>query len=243
MSRKFGGPSGSRLARSAASRPNRRERHRSEMRGRIFRAALELFAERGFLQTTVEDITEAADVGKGTFFNYFPTKEHVLAQYGEERIQRLERVLESVRERNESALDALKGLATDLAGQSSESPDLLRAVFAAHLSCAPVLAGLQKRIQVARELLEQIFALGQERGEIRRDQSPAELGRLMRLIFMGVTVAWAINPEGTLPGTAAEVWALIYPSLATSAGPRLGSGAQGAKRSAPGRGGRRNFES
>ena len=37
-----------------------------------------LFAKRGILNTTVEDITEAADVGKGTFFNYFPSKEHVL---------------------------------------------------------------------------------------------------------------------------------------------------------------------
>jgi AcrR family transcriptional regulator len=231
MNRNVGEPSGKRRARSAASRPNRRERHRSEMRGRIFRAALDLFAERGFLQTTVEDITEAADVGKGTFFNYFPTKEHVLAQYGEERIQQIERALEHVREGGQSALDALEGLATDLAGQSSESPDLLRAVFAAHLSCSPVLAGLQKRIQVGRELLEQIFALGQKRGEIRRDHSPAELSRLMRLIFMGVTVAWAINPEATLPGTAAEVWGLIYPSLATPAVSRRRSSARGTSRS------------
>jgi AcrR family transcriptional regulator len=207
--------SAERISRSPARRPNRRERHRSEMRDRIFRAALQLFAERGFLQTTVEDITEAADVGKGTFFNYFPTKEHVLARYGEERILQIERALESVRDRNESALHALEDLATDLAGQSSESPDLLRAVFAAHLSCAPVLTELQKRIQRGRELLEQIFALGQKHGEIRRDHSPAELSRLMRLIFMGVTVAWAINPEATLPGTAAEVWELIRPSLQT----------------------------
>src|SRR5512142_2816722 len=61
----------------------RRERRRTETRERIFRAALKLFAERGVAATTVEDITEAADVGKGTFFNYFPSKEHVLAAFGE----------------------------------------------------------------------------------------------------------------------------------------------------------------
>ena len=54
-------------------RSGRRERRRLETRDRLYRAALELFGERGFLETTVEDITEAADVGKGTFFNYFPT--------------------------------------------------------------------------------------------------------------------------------------------------------------------------
>ncbi|HTU32735.1 MAG TPA: TetR family transcriptional regulator [Candidatus Acidoferrum sp.] len=192
---------------------SRRERHRAEMRERIFRAALELFAQRGYLETTVEDITEAADVGKGTFFNYFPTKEHVLARYGEERIQEIERALERARSGQETILAVLKDLATDLAGQSSESPDLLRSVFAANLSCAPVRAELQKRIQRARELLGEIFALGQHRGEIRRDLSAPELARLIRLMFMGVTIAWAINPDAPLRGTAEQVWELLCPSL------------------------------
>ena len=73
-------PAGRRRATPPSALSNRRERHRSEIRERIFSSALRLFAEHGYLQTTVEDITEAADVGKGTFFNYFPTKEHVLAR-------------------------------------------------------------------------------------------------------------------------------------------------------------------
>jgi AcrR family transcriptional regulator len=194
-------------------RPGRRERHRAEMRERIYRAALQLFAERGFLETTVEHITEAADVGKGTFFNYFPTKEHVLACYGEERVHEVERSLERVRKGNEPVLAVLKDLATDSAGQSSETPDLLRSVFAANMSCTPVRAELQKRINRGRELLGEIFALGQERGEVRRDISPVELGHLVRLIFMGVTIAWAINPESSLRGTAERVWDLLCPSL------------------------------
>jgi AcrR family transcriptional regulator len=194
-------------------RPGRRERHRAEMRERIYRAALQLFAQRGFPETTVEDITEAADVGKGTFFNYFPTKEHVLGCYGEERLEEVERSLERAQSGREPVLAVLKDLATDLAGQSSESPDLLRSVFAANLSCAPVRAELQKRIQLSRRLLGEIVALGQQRGEIRSDLSPRELGRLIRLIFMGVTIAWAINPESSLRGTAEQVWDLLCPSL------------------------------
>ena len=61
--------------RASGFRPSdRRERRRVETRERIYRAALRIFAQRGYLETTVEDITDAADVGKGTFFNYFPTK-------------------------------------------------------------------------------------------------------------------------------------------------------------------------
>jgi AcrR family transcriptional regulator len=207
-------------------RPDRRERRRTETRERIFRAALELFAQRGYLETTVEDITEAADVGKGTFFNYFPTKEHVLAQYGEERVEQVGRALERAESGDESVLSVLKELATNLAGQSSESPELLRSVFAAHLSCAPVRAELQQRIQRARELMAEILALGQQRGEIRRDIPASDLGQLIRLIFMGVTVAWAVNPESSLRGTAGRVWELLCPSLEPGAGRARASGAE-----------------
>jgi AcrR family transcriptional regulator len=208
-------PSATFPARRARSIPpgNRRERRRIETRERIYRAALEIFARRGYLDTTVEDITEAADVGKGTFFNYFPTKEHVLATYGDERVAAIERSLQNVRTAKRSVRAALKELATDLAGQSAESPDLLRSIFAAHLSCAPVRAELQNRLQRARRLLGEIVAIGQKRGEIRCDRSPTELARLTQLIFMGVTIAWALHPDSVLRKSAEEVWELFFPSL------------------------------
>jgi AcrR family transcriptional regulator len=188
----------------STTRVNRRERRRIETRERIYRAALEIFARRGYLDTTVEDITEAADVGKGTFF---------LATYGDERVAAIERSLQNVRTAKQSVRAALKELATDLAGQSAESPDLLRSIFAAHLSCARVRAELQNRLQRARQLLGEIVAIGQKRGEIRRDRSPADLARLTQLIFMGVTIAWSLNPDSVLRKSAEEVWELFFPSL------------------------------
>lgn len=199
------------VRRAAPPRVGRRERHRAEIRDRLFRAALALFAERGFLETTVEDITEAADLGKGTFFNYFPTKEHVLATFGAERIAAIERALE--RARKGPVLPVLKELATDLAGQAKESPALLRAIYAAHASCAPVRAELQKRLHTGRRLMTEILALGQERGEIRRDLPAAELARLTQLVLLGITVAWAMNPDSSLRATATGVWELLCPNL------------------------------
>lgn len=200
------------VARHAAPpREGRRERRRAEIRERIFRAALQLFAERGFLETTVEDITEAADVGKGTFFNYFETKEHVLATLGAERVAAIERALE--RARTGPALPALKEMAVDLAGQSSTSAALLRAIYAAHASCAPVRAELHKRLQLGRRMLAEIFTIAQERGEVRRDRSPAELARLTQVVWFGITLAWALNPESSLRGTAEDVWELMSPYL------------------------------
>jgi AcrR family transcriptional regulator len=192
-------------------RAGRRERHRAEVRDRIYSAALRLFAEHGFLETTVEDITEAADVGKGTFFNYFETKEHVLATLGAERVAFIERARD--RAKQEPVLPVLAELAGELAGQSGESAALSRAIYAAHASCAPVRAELHKRLRLGLRLLTEIFEIGQKRGEIRRDRSAAELARLVQIVMFGTTLAWALNPESPLRGTAEEVWALMLPSI------------------------------
>lgn len=189
----------------------RRERHRAEIRERLFRAALTLFAERGYLETTVEDITEAADVGKGTFFNYFPTKEHVLATFGAERIAAIESALEEAK--SGPVLPALRRMAVDLAGMWAENPELLRTIYAAHASCPPVRAELHKRLIVGRRLIAEIFALAQERGEVRRDLPPAELARLTQLILFGVTLAWAMNPDSSLRATEGQVWDLFASTL------------------------------
>lgn len=56
----------------------RRERRTAETREAIVDAAAALFAERGYGDTTIEQIAERADIAPRTFFRYFPTKESVL---------------------------------------------------------------------------------------------------------------------------------------------------------------------
>ncbi len=58
-----------------------REEKKIEIRQRLFEISLDLFREQGYAATTVHQITERARVGKGTFFNYFPSKEQVLTQW------------------------------------------------------------------------------------------------------------------------------------------------------------------
>jgi len=192
-------------------RGGRRERRRREIRDRLYRAALALFAERGFGATTVEDITESADVGKGTFFNYFPSKEHVLATFGSERIAFIETALQEAKKG--PVLPVLRKMTADLATHCAESPALLRAIYAAHSTCEPVRAELRKRLLISRSLMTEIFSLARSRGEVRRDIPAADLARVMQLVLFGVALAWAINPEGSARDATMEVWDLFSSSF------------------------------
>jgi AcrR family transcriptional regulator len=55
-----------------------RERKKQQTREKIARVALELFAERGYDETTLADIAEAADVSARTIFAYYESKEDIL---------------------------------------------------------------------------------------------------------------------------------------------------------------------
>jgi AcrR family transcriptional regulator len=57
---------------------SRRERKKEETRTRLLSTALQLMTEREFDALTVEAIADAADVGKGTIYNYFKTKEDIV---------------------------------------------------------------------------------------------------------------------------------------------------------------------
>jgi AcrR family transcriptional regulator len=208
----------------------RRERHRAETRERLYRAALDLFAERGFLETTVEDITESADVGKGTFFNYFRTKEHILAEFGGERTAAVERALEKARSTKNSVLEVIGELAMDAAGQSNLNAALIRAIFAAHASCAPVRAELLKRAAIGRRMLTEMFQIGQDRGEIRTDISAHDLARTTQVMVMGLSMSWSLNPELTLRKFSIDVWELIYPGLKQQDSRRLRKNGAAAKK-------------
>ncbi|HYL97964.1 MAG TPA: helix-turn-helix domain-containing protein, partial [Blastocatellia bacterium] len=60
---------------------SRRDRKRAAVRQQILTAAINLFSEHGIDNVTVEQIAEAADVGIGTVYNYFDTKEGIVVAF------------------------------------------------------------------------------------------------------------------------------------------------------------------
>jgi len=110
-----------------------RERKKLATRRLLRRAALELVAERGLANVTVEDIAEAADVSPRTFFNYFSSKEAVLFAGDPDRAAELRDGIVTTAP-GQPALDALRvvltrdseAMASDLRSLGGDPAEWLR---------------------------------------------------------------------------------------------------------------------
>jgi AcrR family transcriptional regulator len=68
----------------------RLERRKRRTREAIIKAAVALFTQKGVYATRVEDITERADLGKGAFYNYFESKDALVAELVNRGVRLLE---------------------------------------------------------------------------------------------------------------------------------------------------------
>src|SRR5262245_39892815 len=76
---------------------SRRVRRVREVHDRIVSAAVERFAAHGVEAVKVDEICDAADIAQKTFFNHFPTKQHLLREIAEGFLQQLLATLEVAR--------------------------------------------------------------------------------------------------------------------------------------------------
>jgi AcrR family transcriptional regulator len=100
-----------------------RERNKLRRREQITEAALRLFAERGFDGVTIEQIAEAADVSRRTFFRYFARKEDVIVAWKQQMAEELRAALDE-RPDEESPLDAAHRALATVASGFADRPEL-----------------------------------------------------------------------------------------------------------------------
>jgi AcrR family transcriptional regulator len=86
-----------------------RERKKAKTRVMLERAALELFAEQGFDETTIEQISAACEVSPRTFFRYFASKEDVLHAESDRRLSSLVADVEARRGAGQPPFEAVRG--------------------------------------------------------------------------------------------------------------------------------------
>ncbi len=59
----------------------RRERKKAVAREKIMTTGIDLFSKHGIDAVTIDEIADAADIGKGTVYNYFSTKEDIVVAF------------------------------------------------------------------------------------------------------------------------------------------------------------------
>ncbi len=192
---------------------SRRERRSAELRERLFRSALSLFASKGYAETTVEDITEAADVGKGTFFNYFPSKEHILMAFGEMQLGRLEAVIREAEQSDLPMRDVMRTLVMRMTEEPIRNPAIVRALLQANLSSVPVRGEMVRIHDRNRGLLGRLIRHGQERGEIRSDLPAEEIGQVWRQTIFGTLMFWSLTGDATLTARIETAVRLLWEGI------------------------------
>ena len=87
--------------------------NRDKKRSEIAQKAIEVLAKRGFQATTIQEIADAAGLGKGTIYHYFKTKEEILSAVSHEIFHEMERSLGAALLRIEGPMERLSALITE----------------------------------------------------------------------------------------------------------------------------------
>ena len=170
---------------------DRVSRRRAKTRERIFTEAMRLFAERGFDAVTVADITEAADIGKGTFFTHFPSKRDVFRYLGEQVV----RVVLDADVGDGTAEERLRRMLAAAADWLEAHPEPARQMVKARAFNLSLDLGSenQKRFNAA---VADILAAGRSSGELR-DDVPLEAAALaVQCGYYACVMTWATHPDG-----------------------------------------------
>jgi AcrR family transcriptional regulator len=176
----------------------RRQRRAAETRIRLFRCALQLFAERGFPNVTVEEITEAADVGKGTFFNYFESKDHVLGVMAEIQLAKVAEAVARAADSEQTIHSVLHRLFLRAAEEPGRSPDLARALISSFLASQAVRSLIALNMKQGRRMIAEIVATGQRRGEIAPCLKKEKVAIQVLQAFMGTVLFWSLHEKPAL---------------------------------------------
>jgi AcrR family transcriptional regulator len=143
-----------------------RERKKQETREALTRAALELFVERGYDETTLAEIAEAAGVSTRTIFAYFPGKEDILFCTTQTMLDALAAAL-AERPAGTDALTALREFILSTAHEKTELDHKLAQVIAAD----PTLSS-HKRARVAQVQEVLAAAIAEDLGVAPDDLRP-----------------------------------------------------------------------
>ena len=162
---------------------NRRDRKKIQILNTLVTSAMELFVSKGFEETTIADITKSADLGIGTFYNYFHSKEDIIHHVLTQKLDQAENSLEKL---NKSTIPSQEKISQILVilGKIYEDNRQLFDLCINHLRLQQPPHGPQ-----FKDILVSIIHEGQKNGDFRKT-IPIEI---IIEMFMGLVKSAAIS--------------------------------------------------
>ena len=179
---------------------DRRKRRTAEA---IVAAALELFAERGFERTTIDQIAAAADISRRTFFRYFADKEELFFAEDERLLEVVEATLDAA-PAGEPVLELARRATRALAAHSVADPER-RLARERLIAATPALQA--RRLAKNLRWEQAIAARLRERGS--GEQEALLVPKLALACFQTAYQRWVRDPGQDLPGLVDESFAAL----------------------------------
>jgi AcrR family transcriptional regulator len=160
----------------------RREQKKKTTRDAILRTAQRLFAEKGFENTAVEDITQQINIAQSTFFNYFPRKEDIIPEMFRKKLPALKRQWTAILDSRDPIKIKIHDMFYTTAQLTAKNENISRALLINNIS------SLNKQYNRAffdefRISLALILEKGQHEGHIRQDIPAEKLATMLEGIF------------------------------------------------------------
>jgi AcrR family transcriptional regulator len=170
-----------------------KEGKKKSVKTRIVSAAWQLFYEKGYDQTTVDDIIALSGTSKGSFYYYFSTKDELLGTLSNV----LDDFYEELAARMEPSMNSFDKLLylNEKAHEMIEKKiplDLLTSLYSTQLTFKGNRHLLDKN-RVYYQLITEIAEEGQKRGEIRTDKPVSEIVRYYSLCERALITDWCLN--------------------------------------------------
>jgi AcrR family transcriptional regulator len=168
-----------------------RERQKERRRARIYSVAIELFKRGGFQATTATDIARAANVSRGTFFNYYPYKEAVLLDYGSEIVDRLREHADRRLSEGTEPLVILTEIWERLADESARERDLIPPLAYELLNPDPERARTAYQALPLSKVIELVLRPLHASGQLRGDLSLERMTNLIADTYLMTALRWS----------------------------------------------------
>lgn len=165
----------------------RRELNKIQCRSRILKMSRQLFTAKGYEETTMEDVAEAAEVSKATLYNYFSSKESLLMGIADAALEEIRQLVDVDMADEPDALVKLRRVLETLALDSVRYISLTRKIL--YLNSSPE-SDLYVTRQEIQRILEQLIARARDAGQLRQDIPAEETVEMFMGVYLMTQFAW-----------------------------------------------------